>query len=70
MNEQTWNRVKQIFHEAVERPAAERPAFLAEACADDSLVRSEVEELLAASDDVDEQPIGDATREAERTHEV
>ena len=70
MNEQTWNRVKQIFHEAVARPAAERPAFLAEACADDSLVRSEVEELLAASDDVDEQPTGNATREAERTHEV
>ena len=52
MDEQTWNRVKQIFHEAVGRPAAQRDAFLAEACADDALVRSEVEDLLAAHDEV------------------
>ena len=54
MNEDTWNRVKQIFHGAVARPTAERDRFLAEACADDPTVRSEVEELLAAHDVVDE----------------
>ena len=55
MNEDTWNRVKRIFHEAVGRPAAERDAFLADACADDAVVRSEVEELLAPRDAIARQ---------------
>ncbi len=70
MNEQTWDRVKQIFHEAVAYPPVERDTFLAEACAGDSVVRSEVEELLAASDDMGEPQTASATREAGRTHEV
>ena len=52
MNEETWNRVKQIFHQAMARPLAERYAFLDEACSGDAAVRSEVEELLAAHDDI------------------
>ena len=43
MNEATWDRVKQVFHDAMARPLAERYAFLDEACADDAAVRSEVE---------------------------
>jgi hypothetical protein len=46
-NEQ-WQRVKTVFQAAVERPPAERPAFLAAAAADDEAVRREVESLLAA----------------------
>ena len=54
MNEATWDRVKQVFHDAMARPLAERYAFLDEACADDAAVRSEVEGLLAANDDIGE----------------
>src|SRR5438067_11219689 len=36
-----------LFHEARERTAAERDAFLARACADDPTLRREVESLLA-----------------------
>ena len=30
-----WERVQPLFHDAADRPAAERPAFLTSACADD-----------------------------------
>jgi formylglycine-generating enzyme required for sulfatase activity/predicted esterase len=42
-----WQRVKALFQAAVERPPAERAAFVA-ASADDDDVRREVESLLAA----------------------
>ncbi len=54
MNEATWDRVKRIFHEAMARPVAERYSFLDDACAGDLTVRSEVDELLAAHDDIGE----------------
>lgn len=41
-------RVRALFDAAAELPAAERQAFLAQACADDPTVQQEVEELLAA----------------------
>jgi eukaryotic-like serine/threonine-protein kinase len=41
-----WARVKAVFSDALERSPAERTAFLAEACADDESIRSEVEALL------------------------
>jgi|GEM_PF-504669 len=43
-----WQRIKEIFHSAQERPPAERPDFLAEVCSDDSSIREEVEALLTA----------------------
>jgi eukaryotic-like serine/threonine-protein kinase len=43
---QQWENVKALFESALEKPAAERSSFLAEA-APDSLVRREVERLLA-----------------------
>jgi non-specific serine/threonine protein kinase/serine/threonine-protein kinase len=46
-----WQRVKDVFQAALDRPAAERPAFLAETCGDDHEVRREVESLLAARRD-------------------
>jgi Tol biopolymer transport system component len=39
--------IERLFHEARERPPAERDAWLAKACAGDSTLRSEVESLLA-----------------------
>ena len=48
MNESTarWRRVEQICQDALDRPAAERAAFLLAACGEDALLRHEVEGLL------------------------
>ncbi|HUI56266.1 MAG TPA: protein kinase [Bryobacteraceae bacterium] len=46
MSPDRWQRVEHIYHAALEKPAAERPAFLAEACGDDSDLRRQVEELI------------------------
>jgi eukaryotic-like serine/threonine-protein kinase len=43
-----WQRVRSLFEAAVERPPAERAAFLAAETADDDALRLEVESLLAA----------------------
>lgn len=45
---ESWARVKAVFLEAVERPNAERSAFVADACAGDARLRQEVESLLAS----------------------
>ena len=42
-----WAVVERIYHEAVERPVADRPAFLDSACAGDVALRRELESLLA-----------------------
>ena len=70
MNEDTWNRVKRIFHEAVSLAGEERAGFLAEACADDAAVRSEVEELLEAHDVVDEPLTASVVGASERAREI
>lgn len=43
-----WHTVDRLFAEALDRPEAERPAFLAEVCAGDAGLRRELERLLAA----------------------
>jgi serine/threonine protein kinase len=43
-----WQRIKEIFHSAQERPPADRPDFLNQVCGDDLLIREEVEALLTA----------------------
>jgi Tol biopolymer transport system component len=43
-----WQRVRGLFHEAVQRPRAEWSRFLEQECAGDESLRSEVESLLAA----------------------
>ena len=48
MTEDRWQRVKALFEAAVERPPAERTAFLAAAAGEDDALRGEVESLLAA----------------------
>jgi serine/threonine protein kinase/Tol biopolymer transport system component len=42
-----WRLLERIYHEAVERPVAERCAFLDSACAGDEALRQELESLLA-----------------------
>ena len=43
-----WNRVKQVFQDALERRADERGIFVRTACGDDRELQSEVESLLVA----------------------
>jgi len=43
-----WEQIKQLFHAALEHEPAQRPTFLARACADDAPLRHEVESLLAS----------------------
>src|SRR5262247_4205845 len=46
MDKQRWQQVEMLYHSALERAPDERAAFLADACADDSGLLREVEELL------------------------
>jgi Tol biopolymer transport system component len=48
MNSDRWQRVKRLFEAVVDQPAADRPAFLTAAAADDDELRLEVEALLSA----------------------
>jgi len=41
-----WEKVEQIYNAALERPEAERAAFLGEACGGDEDLRRELESLL------------------------
>jgi serine/threonine protein kinase len=44
-----WERIREILDSALQRPPDLRDAYLAEACAGDAALRSEVESLIAAS---------------------
>src|SRR5262245_1760439 len=46
MEKQRWQQIETLYHAALERAPDERAAFLADACADDSGLLREVEELL------------------------
>jgi serine/threonine protein kinase len=48
MTPERYQRIKELFHSALERTAEERPAFLAEACGDDTALLAKVEALVAA----------------------
>jgi len=48
MDLEQWHEVDRLFAAALDRPPAERPAFLEEACAGDPDLRREVERLLVA----------------------
>ncbi|MFT3743458.1 MAG: serine/threonine-protein kinase [Pyrinomonadaceae bacterium] len=50
MEEQNWERVKEVFYAALERPAPERQSFLDEACSGNAQFRSQVEILLDSYD--------------------
>lgn len=46
MDPKIWERLGALFHGALDRPPAERAAFLAQACSNEAL-RVEVEAMLA-----------------------
>jgi Protein kinase domain len=50
---QQWQRVKEIVGSALERPPAERSAYLDQVCSQNTALRSECESLLSAYRDSD-----------------
>lgn len=50
MKAERWQQIDGILQAAMERDAAERPAFLDQACASDPSLRKEVEELINSYD--------------------
>lgn len=50
MTPERYQRIKELFHSALEREVEERPAFLAEACGDDEALRAKVEALVATAE--------------------
>jgi serine/threonine protein kinase/Tol biopolymer transport system component len=49
-----WQRIKDLFNSALQRPAAERTKFISEACEGDESLREEVESLISAHDEDDD----------------
>ena len=52
MNAPGWDRIKEVFQEALDRPAHERAAWLHEICGEDRALQLEVESLLAKHDEL------------------
>jgi non-specific serine/threonine protein kinase/serine/threonine-protein kinase len=50
MTPDQWQQIKEVFHQAVELPATERPQFLSRHCHADPALRRELESLLASHD--------------------
>ncbi|MEZ4416044.1 MAG: serine/threonine-protein kinase [Gemmatimonadota bacterium] len=50
MDSGTWDRLADLFFEAIEVPTEERAAFLDRACGDDRALRQEIEGVLAGHD--------------------
>ncbi len=50
MSNERWQQVERLYHDALERGAEGRAAFLVEACGDDEALRCEVDSLLAYED--------------------
>jgi eukaryotic-like serine/threonine-protein kinase len=47
MKQELWQRAEELFHSALERPPEARPAYLDEACGDNTELRQQVELLLS-----------------------
>jgi eukaryotic-like serine/threonine-protein kinase len=67
MTNERWQRVNELYHATLERPATERAAFLEAACEGDDALRREVDSLLACDDEAGsflaESAMGVAARE-------
>lgn len=50
MTPEEWRRVKEILEDSLERPASDRPAYIAAACGDDATLRGRVEALARAAE--------------------
>ena len=57
-----WQRLRQLFEDALELSPSARPGFLEASCPDDPELRREVAALLASADQADEYLAGLAER--------
>ena len=48
-----WDRIEEIYHEALAMPQSERSAFVAKACDSDPVCMHEVNALLEADDSLE-----------------
>src|SRR4029453_392084 len=63
---ESWEKIEQIFHDALQRQPSERAAFVVESCGNDERLSHEVESLLASHEQAAsfiEVPAGDAAAE-------
>src|SRR5262245_54648043 len=58
-------RAKEVFLDALARPEAERSGFVAEICGDDTVLRQEVESLLAFHQEESEDSVPDEATAAD-----
>ena len=63
-----WARVQVLFHEALERPEADRAAFISNASAGDSHVEADVQSLIAAHEALDLIPAMDEAEDRPRLY--
>lgn len=54
MESQKWQRINEVFLEAIEREPSEREGFLQQSCGEDADLRAEVESLLVGHDSVED----------------
>ena len=47
-----WEKLKELFDAALERPPGERPAFLAKACEGNQSLSDDIQRLLAENDQI------------------
>ena len=66
MSDSRWQRIEEIFHQAVDLPPGARSAFLDKICAGDASLRKEVESLLAHETEDGSTFVGAAGDEAAR----
>jgi serine/threonine protein kinase/Tol biopolymer transport system component len=64
MTPKRWEQIGELYHAALELEAAQRDAYLAEACAGDESLRHEVESLLVAEERAGDFIAAPALREA------
>ncbi len=74
MNPKRWEQIESVYHSALQREAAQRPAFLDEVCSGDPMLRREVESLLSydepAKSFIEEPAIGVAARQMAEDHSI
>ena len=64
MSEERWDRLRELFHQALDLPPVDRDAFLKAACTDAS-IRVEVQSLLGGADGKTfDSPVVESVREA------
>ena len=56
MKPELWQRLKPLFHEAIELAAEDRPAFISQACGDDDELKQNLEQLIQDEDEATKTP--------------